>query len=141
MAEERPKFQSVEEWMVATQEKFEEPTISLKNYGGEKLDLLAQFPVRISQNDYQVDVKVLVRKGAPNPLTDAQPGLGFRLVKKESGSDGVDLVTGERVNVKSSNPEEPPQKCLEPVSPEPKEDKECTPTSGVVCLLNATSRF
>ena len=113
--------------MVATQEKFEEPTISLKNYGGEKLDLLAQFLVRISQNDYQVDVKVLVRKGAPNPLTDAQPGLGFRLVKKESGSDGVDLVTGERVNVKSSNPEEPPQKCLEPVSPEPKEDKECTP--------------
>ena len=68
MAKERTKFQTVEEWMVATQEKFEEPTISLKNYGGEKLDLLAQFPVRISQNDYQVDVKVLVRKGAPNPL-------------------------------------------------------------------------
>ena len=50
----------------------------------------------------------------------------------------MDLVTGERVNVKSSNPEEPPQKCLEPASPEPKEDKECAPTSGVVCLLNAT---
>ena len=70
--------------------------------------------------------------------TDAQPGLGFRLVKKESGSDGVDLVTGERVNVKSSNPEEPPQKCLEPASPEPNKDRECTPTSRVVCLLNAT---
>ena len=53
MAKERPKFQTVEEWMVATQEKFEEPTISLKNYGGEKLDLLAQFLAETQRNHHR----------------------------------------------------------------------------------------
>lgn len=44
MAKERPKFSSVEEWMSATQEKFETPTVTLKNYGGERLDFWHNYP-------------------------------------------------------------------------------------------------
>ena len=101
LAKERP---NVEEWMSATRKKFETPEISLLNYGGDRLDLLAQLPIQITQSEYQVDVKASVQKDAPNPLligTDVQTALGFHLVKKESDASGLDLITGERLNFDS----------------------------------------
>ena len=68
MAKERNKFADVKEWQEATLKKFETPQVSLKNYGGEPLDITAQLPVRITQGEYSAAIKVLVRKDAPNHL-------------------------------------------------------------------------
>ena len=68
MAKERNQFTNVKEWQEATLKKFETPQVSLKNYGGEPLDIMAQLPVRITQGEYNANIKVLVRKDAPNHL-------------------------------------------------------------------------
>jgi hypothetical protein len=110
MAKERSKFASVEEWQEATLKKFEPPAVSLKNYGGGRLDIMAQLPVRISQGEYHADVMVLVRKNAPNRLllgTDAQPLLGYILVKKESEDRGVNVTTAETVQLSHKSVQTP----------------------------------
>ena len=156
MAKERNKFKNVEEWQEATLKKFEPPEVTLKNYGGGRLDVLAQLPVRITQGDYGADVKVLVRKDAPNRLllgTDAQPPLGYVLIKKENNASGVDLATGKTVHLdyrESGDTSESPQ-TKEPTggeetrspdvipSEEPQDQSQPVPTGpGVVRLLNAT---
>ena len=110
-AKERTKFQG---WKEATLMKFEAPEVSLRTYGGGRLDVLAQMPVRITRGNYHTDVKVLVRKGAPNRLllgTDAQIPLGFSMFKKEAENSGVDLITGELLSIgnEASEPPKPPQ--------------------------------
>ena len=85
--------------------------MSLRTYGG---DVLAQMPVRITRGNYHTDVKVLVRKGAPNRLllgTDAQIPLGFSMFKKEAENSGIDLITGELLSIgnEASEPLKPPQ--------------------------------
>ena len=131
MAKERNKFKNVEEWQEATLKKFEPPEVTLKNYGGG-LDVLAQLPVRITQGDYGTDVKVLVRKDAPNRLllgTDAQPLLGYVLIKKENNASGVDLATGKTVHLdyrESGDTSESPQ--IEEPTPIESQTKE--PTGG-----------
>ena len=153
MAKERSKYRNVEEWEDATLKKFEPPEITLKSYGGERLDVLAQLPVCITQGGYHSDVKVLVRKDAPTRLllgTDAQPLLGYLLVKKETEDCGVNLTTGETVCLKYKEAETVPEtvEAGEPQSGEEPEVKglvadeeqyEVNPTRpGVVRLLNAT---
>lgn len=67
--------------------KFEPPAVSLRSYGGNRLDLVAQVPVCITRGPYQVELKVLVQKDAPNPLllgTNALPALGLFLLEKEN---------------------------------------------------------
>ena len=154
MAKERSKFASVEEWQEATLKKFEPPAVSLRNYGGGRLDIMAQLPVRISQGEYHADVMVLVRKKAPNRLllgTDAQPLLGYILVKKETEDSGVNITTGETVQLSHKSVQTPQKSddAQEVASPErqlPGERREETkprdvPTTappGVVRLLTAT---
>ena len=151
MARERNKYKKVEEWQEATLKKFETPEVSLKSYGGERLDILAQLPVRITQGDYQADVKVLVRKNAPTRLllgTDAQPPLGYRLIKKETEHSGVDLTTGEAVQlnlpVVKATPEAVEPQTITGETEGPTIDREpqnihesIPPRPGVVRLLNA----
>ena len=106
MAKERNKFADVKEWQEGTLEKFETPQVSLKNYGGEPLDMMAQLPVRITQGEYSADIKVLVRKDAPNRLllgTDAQPPLGYVLLRKTTDSSGEDLTTDRTVEFAHSH--------------------------------------
>ncbi len=128
------------------QKRFETPEFSLKNYGGESLDLIAQLPVSITQRGFQVSVKVMVQKGAPNHLlvgTDIQQALGFSLVKMESDSCGSDLVTGRRVhfvsdepNTRTSGPntrtsEPNPRKSKTTKEQERPKSEQCPPNGGV----------
>ena len=53
---------------------------------------------------------VLVRKKAPNRLllgTDAQPLLGYILVKKETEDSGVNITTGETVQLSHKSVQTP----------------------------------
>lgn len=80
LEKERPRYSSVEEWKTEAKKQFVPPTVTLKNYGGGLLDILAQLLVQITQGGYKVDTQVMVQKGAPNQLllgTDVQGPLDF----------------------------------------------------------------
>ena len=101
----RPKNQTNDQWMEQTQERFKDPDVVLKNYGGQQLDFIAQIDVTLSRGDRQVNSVVLVRKGAPNDLligTDVQQWLGLSLVAKDSDGGMTDLFSGQRLNFRQT---------------------------------------
>ena len=101
----RPKNQTNDWWMEQTQERFKDPDVVLKNYGGQQLDFIAQIDVTLSRGDRQVNSVVLVRKGAPNDLligTDVQQWLGLSLVAKDSDGGMTDLFSGQRLNFRQT---------------------------------------
>ena len=149
MEKERPDYDTADDWISAIKKKFEPPQVSLRNYGGECLDLLAQLPVCISQKGYRAKVNVLVQKGAPNNLllgTDVHQALGFCLVKKETESLGLDLTTGKRMKFTAYTVTTPTQadnttkkpriEHKQPGEGATKKKREIV--DGVVRLLNAT---
>lgn len=97
-AREKTSSQTGEEWQMCTLKRFTEPKVTLKNYGGQKLDITAQTTLELSQGNHQVEAVVLVQEGAPNDLllgTDLQTKLGFSLVQEKSDGVIVDLLTGK----------------------------------------------
>ena len=95
-AKNRSPQQTAAQWQVETQKRFSEPNITLSTYGGQRLDILAETHLRLSQGGQTVEAPVLVQKDAPNPLllgTDLQFRLGFALVMI-SPQARVDLLSG-----------------------------------------------
>ena len=87
LARERKSYR---DWREATLKKFESPGFALKSCSGSSLDIFAQLPVQITR---EVDVTVLVRKGAPNPLLLRTNAFGLCLVgKKAPAEDAVALA-------------------------------------------------
>ena len=88
------------QWCDTTQKKFQDPDVTLKSYGGHKLELIAHIEFSISVGDKQVKSVVLVKKDSPNNLligTDVQPKLGFSVVVTSPDSRMPDLLSGEEV--------------------------------------------
>ena len=101
LAEERSQYDSTEAWKAGTKGKFTPPQVSLKHYGGDRLDILAQVPLCITQGKYSVNTSVLVRKGAPSSVllgTDVQSQLGFM--------HAVEVGSGKKVKLTSDVSEE-----------------------------------
>ena len=92
MATKRGKYSSAEEWREETLKQFSEPEITLKNYGGQVLDVISQAPFCFSNGQHQVTATVLVQSNAPHQLllgTDIQSKLGFSLmVNQPTGATG-----------------------------------------------------
>ena len=85
---ERKEGQSREQWKVNTLGRLAPPDVSLRNYGGHLLNLIAQTPLQLSCGDRTVDATVLIQKEAPNQLllgTDVLGDLGFSLVGETPG--------------------------------------------------------
>ena len=153
-AKERDKFQSTAEWQDKITEKFSDPEVTLKNYGGHRLDIMAQVLVSLTQGEHQIEAMVLVQKGAPNNLllgSDVQPQLGFSLAMEKSSTEAVDLLTSKTQTKETSElllpslgNQETELVSLEAVKAQPEplitktEADECVSPSGVVCLLQAT---
>ena len=96
----RPKEQTDAQWKESTRKKLKDPDVMLKNYGGHRLDFIAQIELTLSRGQYQLITTILVRKDAPNDLllgTDVQPQLGFSLGTKDADGSITDLFTGERL--------------------------------------------
>ena len=96
----RSKEQTDAQWIESTREKLKGPDVVLKNYGGHRLDFIAQVELTLSRGQYQRITTILVRKDAPNDLllgTDVQPQLGFSLGTKDTDGSITDLFTGERL--------------------------------------------
>ena len=128
-------YSSLEEW----REKTVEPRITLKSYGGGKLDLTSQVDLGLSQGERHITANVFVEKGAPHQLllrTDVQPQLGFSLVM-EQPDGAAELVTGRRVNLIGDGPGQQLQKVTRLCRVPGEQSPEAAHT-GVVCLPNAT---
>ena len=96
----RPKEQNDAQWIQLTREKFKDPDVTLKNYGGHLLDFIAQIELTLSRGGRKLTSTVLVRKDAPNDLlvgTDVQPELGLSVVTKDDDGGVTDLFTNGRI--------------------------------------------
>ena len=95
LAKERGPGETPSQWQTRTMTRFSSPEVTLKNYSGQQLHLVAQLQLTLSQGKYLVTTPVLVQKNAPHPLllgTDTQPFLGFSLQVEISQTETVDLL-------------------------------------------------
>ncbi len=77
LAKNRPESQQLEDWKQGVKAP---PMITLRNYGGGRINIVSQMRVQLSKGDHSVERVVQVQKGAPVNLligTDLQPALGF----------------------------------------------------------------
>ena len=68
------------QWKGETLKRFLPPKVALKRYGGHRVDIGSQTPLRLRLRDRCVKAVVFVQKDAPNQLlleTDNQPKLGI----------------------------------------------------------------
>ena len=81
------------QWREETMRKFSAPDVTLKSYGGKRVDIISQVSLSFSLDDCAVDAVVLVQKKPHNLLlgTDLQSKLGFALVVGRK----FDLLTGQ----------------------------------------------
>ena len=73
---------------MAMSKRLRAPDVVLRSYGGERLNVLAQLEVTISQGSHTVTITTLVQKGAPSPLllgTDVLSSLGFYCTFQKPG--------------------------------------------------------
>ena len=103
--QQAPK-QSVEEWKQEVQKKFQEPTLSVNNYGGGDVNVIGQLLVTLQVENKECQATILVQKGAKVDLllgTDLISNLGF-LVFEASDQKGqcVDLLKRKTFAVKQS---------------------------------------
>ena len=57
----------------------QQPTTTLENYGGGKLNIVRQMPAKLSKGDEQLQTAIYIQDGAPVDLllgTDVLPSLG-----------------------------------------------------------------
>ena len=68
--------------------QFQTPTVMLKSYSVDALNVVAQLPMILGQGD-QVSLIILIQRCTPHDLlieTDLQPTLGYVLTVKKSGN-------------------------------------------------------
>ena len=91
--------QTPQQWKTETLKRLSTPNVSLRNYGGQPLNIIAQTTLRLSHGDHSINTTVLIQKGAPNQLligTDVLSDLGFSL---RTGTErAVDLLAHKRPN-------------------------------------------
>ena len=71
------------------------PTVMLRSYSGDALNVMAQLPMILGQGDQEVSSVILIQKDAPQDLligTDLQPALDYMLTVKKSGNREVVLL-------------------------------------------------
>ena len=97
-ARQRKREVTPAQWREETIKKFSVPDVTLKGYGGQRVDIISQVPLSLSRDDCMVDAVVLVQKKPPHNLllgTDLQSKLGFALVVDRK----FDLLTNQPYDV------------------------------------------
>ena len=129
-ADQPDRRQTPEQWREKTMKRFSPPEISLRNYGGDSLNIISQTKLNLSQGSRAVDATVLVQKGAPHNLlmgTDVQSKLGFALVL-ETAEKTVDLLTGKESRV--GHPTQSQTTCADAVHPREGDSEPDLPQGG-----------
>ena len=89
---ERPK----EERLKFAESKLKTPTMSIRNFGGGRVNVLCQVTVDITRGPYQCRATILVQKGSKIELllgTDLLTKLGFDLVKTSQKGEVTSLLS------------------------------------------------
>ena len=110
LAQGRKEGQTPSQWKGETLSKFAPPEVNLKSYGGQRLSVIAQISLCLTQDQFSTNVTVLAQKEAPNDLllgTDVQPRLGLSMVMKKAGStldlfSGTELECGDDQRIKET---------------------------------------
>ena len=143
LAKQRPEGQSPENWIAAVEERLEPSSVTLHNYGGQKLGIIRQIRVRVARPGCSVEAVVQVQNGAPTNLligTDLLPQLGFIFLQTEPNGEDLDLLQVKE----NCAPEDKVTQRSDPMPPHPNTDKdeqsnpELSILPGVVCLIQAT---
>ena len=80
LANQWTPVQSVHHWKQCVRKKFSSPSVALQNYGGHRVDIIAQIEVTLSQGRRKLNSTVFVQQNAPNDLllgTDTRPTWDF----------------------------------------------------------------
>ena len=95
LALRKGEFSSPQKWKETMIAQFQTPTVTLRSYSGDALNVVAQLPIILGQGDQEVSSVILIQKDAPQDLligTDLQPALGYMLTVKKSGNQEVVLL-------------------------------------------------
>ena len=114
---------SKEERLKDVESKLKNPTISISNFGGGKVNILSQVTVDICHGSYQCRATVLVQKGSMLELlvgTDLLAKLGFDLVQSNLSGESSSLLG-------NPNPVTTQSGITDSASPAEKEAKEAKP--------------
>ena len=143
LAKQRPKSQSPDDWRAAVEKRLEPSTVTLQNYGGQRLGIVQQIKVGIARPGCSVEAVIQVHQDAPTHLligTDLLPQLGFIFLQTEIEGEDVDLLWGEQSRTMRADPV-PGGVAPSPPTSEPEElPNQTQPTHppGEVCLIQAT---
>ena len=89
--------QAQHEWARDVCEKLQPTTVSLRNYGGDKLAIVSQVKCQLTSDREAIETVVQVQKGAAEDLllgTDVLSRLGFSLVYTPKNGHPKDLLQG-----------------------------------------------
>ena len=146
LLQEREQYATAQDWSRAIRPRLETPSVTLRSYGGGRLNVVAQIKVVLSQGTHRTDAMVLVQKDAPCELllgTDAQSAMGLSLLLKQ-GEKMTDLLAGGEPSTQASHdPDKPAEEQTrgEPDSPQGKSLNNVPVGQkpvGIVKLLQAT---
>ena len=88
LAKQRPIEQSVEGWRVKVREQLKEPKISLRSYGGAKLNVICQTTITLVRAEFSTPATVYLQKNAPLKMllgTDVLGALGIQVAMTTKG--------------------------------------------------------
>ena len=117
-AQQKKAGQTVEQWKEEVRNRLQNPSLILRNYGGNELDILKETTVKLERGGYSCTAVVLLQKNPPHDLligTDLLPLLGFQLIQKTVNSKiAVDMFSHKECNVGEAKEKvgEPPKQDL-----------------------------
>ena len=100
LANRRPIKQSIEDWRVEVRKQLEEPRISLRSYGGARLNVVCQTTVTLARAGFSTATTVYLQKNAPLKVllgTDVLKALGIQVTMTTKGEVRNLLPQSERV--------------------------------------------
>ena len=106
LAKQRAAGQSPEEWEASVRSRLVLPQLTLKSYGGGRLNIVRQMKATISRAEHSATTTIFIQKNAPCDLligTDLLGALGFHLVVVD-GTETKDLLSGAEVNLSTPKP-------------------------------------
>ena len=93
-AQQKKAGQTVEQWKEEVRNRLQNPSLILRNYGGNELDILKETTFKLERGGYSYTVVVLLKKNPPHDLligTDLLPLLGFQ--KTVNSKIALDMFT------------------------------------------------
>ena len=99
LASQWPPGQTPSDWEAQTKEKIWNPTITLRRFGGELLNILDQLTATVQKGAHSKTAVVLVQSNTPVDIllgTDFQPYLGLMFLKTGPNGQVEDMLGGRR---------------------------------------------